>query len=121
MAGSGSERRRHTRIEVVKAIFVQVIPRGVLDSTDSPVLRCETVDVSVQGLRILVPEPIEPGSRLDIAVPEEDWIGNLELVGIARWLQEADNGRGYWLGLELQDTDRENMEKWFKIVNTLRR
>lgn len=120
MAQRGTDRRRHARIEVVRAIFIQVVPRGVAGPGESPVIRCETVDVSVQGLRVLVPEPIEPGSRLDIAVPEADWIGNLELVGEARWLQEADSGNGYWLGLELQDTDRENMEKWFKIVNTLR-
>jgi len=115
-----TDRRRHTRIDLVRAIFIQVVANDGRQRADDAVIKCETVDVSVQGLRLLVPEPIEPGSQLDIAVPEEGWIENLELVGKARWIQKAATGEGYWLGLELQDTDRENMEKWFRIVNTLR-
>ncbi|MDZ7783680.1 MAG: PilZ domain-containing protein [Halioglobus sp.] len=115
-----TDRRRHARVDLVRAIFIQVVAKDGRQRADDPVIKCETVDVSVQGLRLLVPEPIEPGSRLDIAVPEEGWIENLELVGKARWIQQAATGEGYWLGLELQDTDRENMEKWFRIVNTLR-
>ncbi|MDX1734666.1 MAG: PilZ domain-containing protein [Halioglobus sp.] len=115
----GAERRRHTRIEVVKAIFLQALPRGIGRAAEGPVIKCETVDVSIKGLRLLVPEPIAIGTRVQLAVPDENWVENLELVGEARWLQEADDGRGYWLGLELQDTNRDNMEKWFKIVSKL--
>lgn len=116
-----TDRRRHARVDLVRAIFIQVAAKGGRQRTDDRVIKCETVDISVQGLRLLVPEPIEPGSQLDIVVPEEGWIENLELVGEARWIQEAETRDGYWLGLELQDTDHENMKKWFKVVNTLRR
>ena len=73
----------------------------------------------MKGLCLLVPERVEPGSQLHLAVPEEGWIENLELTGEARWLREAEDGEGYWLGLELEDTHRENMEKWFNIVTDL--
>ena len=114
-----SEKRRHERIAIAKSIYLEVVPRGVVRNRQAAVMKCEAVDVSVKGLRLLVPSEITPGSILNIAVPEEGWIENLELVGEARWVQKADTREGYWLGLELRDTHRENMEKWFKVVSLL--
>ena len=88
---------------------------------DNQILRCETLDVSVSGLRIWIPEPISEGSTLNIAAPMEDWKENLELVGKAKWVKKADKADkpGFWVGLELMDSSRENMEKWLKVVYRL--
>ncbi|GEM_PF-2442975 len=114
------ERRRQERYEVVQAIFIEVVHPGNHRESDNEILRCETVDVSKQGLRIFSSEPIEPGTPLNIAVPQEGWIENLELSGESRWVTEAEGREGYWVGLELQDTSRDNMAKWFIIVSKLR-
>lgn len=113
------ERRGHERLCVVQAIFVEVSPGGGRRGGDSKVIRCETVDVSVAGLRLLVPEPIAAGSTLDIAVPMSDWQDNLELVGEAKWCHAARGKPGFWVGIELKDTTRENMEKWCIVVHQL--
>jgi PilZ domain len=104
---------------VVKAIFIEVMPPKNQRREPSTIIRCETVDVSVKGLCVLVSEPVEPGRDLNIAVPEEGWVENLELTGVSRWIKPAEDSEGHWLGLELQDTDRDSMEKWFQIVNDL--
>lgn len=111
------DRRQHPRIDVVKAIFIEVVRRG--GRADDAIMRCEAVDVSVGGLRLYVPAAIEPGSTLNLAVPMEDWKENLELVGEARWCQSAHDGDGYWVGLELKDTTHDNMERWCKVVHQL--
>ena len=72
-----TDRRKHERIEVVQAIFIEVVNRGSRREADNPVIRCETVDISVGGLKLLVPEVVQPGSRLNLAVPMEDWKENL--------------------------------------------
>jgi hypothetical protein len=113
------DRRRYARIGVVKAIFIEIMPPKNQRHAPSTIVRCETVDVSVKGLCVLVSEPVEPGRELHIAVPEEGWVENLELTGVSRWLRDAEDSEGYWLGLELHDTDKDNMEKWFQIVNDL--
>ena len=46
---------------------------------------------------------------------------NLELVGEAKWVREAGDRAGYWVGLELQDSSREDMEKWFRVVKRLQK
>ena len=69
--------------------------------------------------RIYVTQLIAQGSQLNIAVPMEDWKDNLELVGEAVWVKPVEKGKGFWVGLELRDSNRENMQKWFKVVHSL--
>jgi len=114
-----SDRRRHQRIEVVKAIFIEVVNRRSRHESENTILRCETVDVSLSGLKIYVTQLIAHGSQLNIAVPMEGWKENLELVGDAVWVRPVEKGQGYWVGLELRDSNRENMAKWFKVVHSL--
>ena len=114
-----TDRRKHQRIEVVKAIFIEVVTRTVRGQSDNTIIRCETVDVSVSGLRVYVTQAIAKGSTLNIAVPMEDWKENLELVGEAVWVKPLETGEGFWVGLELRDSNLENMRKWFKVVHTL--
>jgi PilZ domain len=114
-----TDRRKHQRIEVVKAIFIEVVNRKGRGESDNTIIRCETVDVSVSGLRIYVTQAIAKGSTLNIAVPMEDWKENLELVGEAVWVKPLETGEGFWVGLELRDSNLENMRKWFKVVHTL--
>ena len=114
-----TDRRRHQRIEVVKAIFIEVVSRTGRSESDNTIIRCETVDVSVSGLRIYVTQPIAKGSKLNIAVPMDDWKENLELIGEAVWVKPLETGEGFWVGLELRDSNLENMKKWFKVVHTL--
>lgn len=114
-----TDRRMHERVDVVQAIFIEVVSKGSRSETDNAVIRCETVDVSVGGLKILVPEEIATGSRLNLAVPMNDWKENLELVGEAMWIRPAEGKPGFWVGLELKDSSREDMEKWCRVVHTL--
>ena len=119
MAQDYTDRRKYQRIEVVKAIFIEVVGKRSRNESDNTIIRCETVDVSVGGLRIYVTQLIAQGSQLNIAVPMDDWKENLELVGKAVWVKPVEKGEGFWVGLELGDTNRENMDKWFKVVHTL--
>ena len=119
MAQNYTDRRKYQRIEVVQAIFIEVVSRRRRPESENTIIRCETVDVSVGGLKIYVPQAIAQGSRLNIAVPMEGWKENLELVGEAMWIKPVEDGEGFWVGLELRDSNRDNMEKWFKVVHSL--
>lgn len=114
-----NDRRKHPRVEVERAIYIEVVQPGRRSEAHNTVLRCETVDVSVAGLRIWVPENVPAGSKLNIAVPMNEWKENLELIGKVMWSRPAENQSGFWLGLELEDSSREDMEKWFRAVHFL--
>lgn len=114
-----AERRKHQRVDVERAIYIEVVTRDTRSEAHSNIIRCETLDVSIGGLRVWVPTPIKQGSKLNIAAPLEDWKESLELVGEAMWVKEADDREGYWVGLALKDSSREDMERWFKVVHRL--
>ncbi len=114
------DRRRHERIGIVKEIYLEVVQYGSRTEADNPIFRCETLDVSFSGLRLQVPEMIPPQTTVNIATSMGDWIENLELVGETKWVQSAGEDQGFWVGLELQETSRENMERWFKVVQSLK-
>jgi hypothetical protein len=113
------DRRKHQRVEVVQAIFIEVVRRRSKSESENTIIRCETADVSVGGLKIYVQQPIAQGSRLNIAVPMDGGKENLELAGEAMWIKPADGVEGYWVGLDLRDSNRDNMEKWFRVVHSL--
>ena len=119
MTYDNNDRRKHPRVDVERAIYIEVVKPGSRSEAHNTVLRCETVDVSVAGLRIWVAENVPARSKLNIAVPMDEWKENLELAGKVMWAREAEGQSGYWLGLELEDSSREDMEKWFKVVQFL--
>jgi c-di-GMP-binding flagellar brake protein YcgR len=120
MAGDIIDRRKHPRFNVEKAIYIEVVRRGSRSEADNTIIRCETLDVSAGGLRVAVPMRIPERSILNIAVPMGDWDESLELIGEAMWVRPADNNKGYWVGLALKDSNREDMAKWFKVVHSLK-
>lgn len=120
MRSGYEERRKHPRYEVGKAIYIELISRDGRSEADNTIIRCNTLDISVGGLRIWVPDAVPAGCAVNIAVPAEEWKENLELAGKVMWVKAADTGTGFWVGLELEDTTRENMEKWFKVVQLMK-
>ena len=120
MSYNYTERRQHQRVDVEKAIYIEVVGRGVQSEAHSNIIRCETLDVSVGGLRVWVPTPIKQGSTLNIAAPMEDWTESLELLGEAMWVREAGDREGLlgWPGTEgLQSRRHGKMVKSGLQVN----
>ena len=114
------DRRQHPRMSFQKAIYIEVMQRGQIRDTHADVMRCETVDVSVSGLKVFVPREVPANSLLHIAAHTDDWQESLELKGVARWCAPTADKQGYWLGLELMDANSEAMHKWFMVLQRLR-
>ena len=114
-----TDRRKHPRISVVRAIYIEVVSPGFRRESEHTILRCETVDVSVGGLLVRVPQAIPSGTTLNIGAPLGDWTEELELVGTAQWSKPVENSDEYWVGLELRDSTEEDMRKWFTVVARL--
>ena len=120
MAYEQNNRRKHPRFSVKKVIYLEVVSRDSRSEADNTIFLCNTLDISMGGLRVWVQDPVAEGSKVNIAVPEDEWKENLELAGQVMWSKKAGDKPGFWLGLELDDTTRENMEQWFKVVQRLK-
>jgi PilZ domain-containing protein len=114
-----SDRRKHERKNVVHDIYVEVAKRGVRSEAHTTIFKCETVDVSSSGLKIISPQAIAIGATLNIAVPMQNWQDNLEFIALAKWSQELEDKDGFWIGLELQQESEEKTQNWLNVVQQL--
>jgi hypothetical protein len=119
VATVADERRRHPRYFVERAIYVEVIEPGSAPDAEHRMLRCETVDVSVSGLRLWAPEAVPVGSVLNIFAELEEWQADLTLAGEVIWVADAEDGYGHWIGFALQDASAQDMRRWKAVVENL--
>ncbi len=120
MSDDVRNRRKHERVSAQVAIFIEVVGGRGLTEAHNTIFRCETLDISAKGLKVWVPLLIPKGCTLNIAVPGEDLIDNLELVGECMWVQKAQGKSGYWVGLQLKDSSSDHMQRWFKIAHQMK-
>jgi hypothetical protein len=113
------DKRRHERKNVVHDIYVEIAKRGVRSEAHTTIFKCETVDVSSSGLKIISPEDIPADTTLNIAVPMQNWQDNLEFTALAKWSQELEEKDGFWIGLELQEESEEKTQNWLNVVQQL--
>ncbi|MEH6589613.1 MAG: PilZ domain-containing protein [Halioglobus sp.] len=114
-----SDRRRHERKNVVHDIYVEVAKRGVRSEAHTTIFKCETVDVSSSGLKLISPQDIAIGATLNVAVPMQNWQDSLEFIALVKWSQELEEKDGFWIGLELQQESEEKTVNWLNVVKQL--
>lgn len=114
-----SDRRRHERKNVVHDIYVEVAKRGVRSEAHTTIFKCETVDVSSSGLKLISPQDIAIGATLNVAVPMQNWQDSLEFIAQVKWSQELEEKDGFWIGLELQQESEEKTVNWLNVVKQL--
>ena len=115
------DRRKHERVNVARAIYLEVVSYGSRSEADNLIYRCETIDVSKGGLCLLVPQHIPPGRTVNIAAPLGEGKESVELVGESIWSRPTDSGDGHWVGLQLQTDGSQDMDRWVWIVQRLKR
>lgn len=119
MLYDGKDRRKYERINTKVPVFIETVVGHGYAETGNILFRCETLDISAQGLKVWVPLHIPQGGVLNISVPGDDLTGNLELVGESIWVENSEVKSGYWVGLELKDTSPELMKNWFNIAHQM--
>ena len=112
-----SEEKRHSgRTHRTGAIFIEV---AADEEQQNRIVICHSFDVSPDGLRVSLDEPIDTGTILQLGadlVPGRD---PLYLVGEVRWSEPREPGPGYWVGFELIDSADTDIEAWRELQPSL--
>lgn len=108
-----NEHRVETRLELEETIFIEVLA----SSDDSPgnVLMCNSLDLSANGLQVVVDEEIIPGSIFRLCVDLKD-AEPIFLVGEVKWARPDVNSGGYRLGFLLFESDDTDIQRWKEVV-----
>jgi len=102
----GNEYREETRIEQEETIFIEM-----LSGESNDVIMCTSLDLSANGLQVVVDSdiPLESILRLCIDIPDKDPIF---LVGEVMWKRPDPDSDGIRLGFLLFESDDSNIEEW---------
>ena len=108
-----NEHRVETRLSLQETIFIEVLASDV--STPGSVIMCNSLDLSANGLQVVLDEEITSGSifRLCIDMQQNDPIF---LVGEVKWKRPDPDGEGFRIGFLLFEPDDTDIARWKRLV-----
>ena len=111
-----NEHRVETRLELQETIFIEVLTSDL--STPGSVIMCNSLDLSANGLQVVLDDEITSGSifRLCIDMQQNDPIF---LVGEVKWKRPDPEGEGYRIGFLLFESDDTDIARWKHLLADL--
>jgi len=106
--------RVETRVEVQETVFIEVLASPD-PSEDSSVILCNSLDLSANGLQVVVDKPIPSGSilRLCVDMKTEEPIF---LVGEVKWQRPDEASEGSRIGFLLFESDDTDIQRWKDLI-----
>ena len=113
MSDAGNH-RIETRIEVQETVFIEVLASSS-PTEDSSVILCNSLDLSANGLQVVVDRDIPSGAilRLCVDLKDEDPIF---LVGEVKWQRPDDESDGTRIGFLLFESDDTDIVRWKELI-----
>ena len=96
------ERRAHPRIQRCEAVALKIVFSSKDPHALGKSITGETIDVSVSGLRLALPEPLTVDSTVDLKVVLKPDYMEYFLSAKVRWCNAMDDG-SYQIGVQLQE------------------
>lgn len=111
-----TENRRHPRQPQKEKLFVQAHFVADDPSLSGLTLPCSSTDISPEGVRTRLPQPLEPGTRLELWVKLAKSSHHFLLLGEVRW-SNATAEQEYETGIQLVDAEHTDFPLWQTLFN----
>ena len=104
-----NEHRIETRVDKQETIFIEILSSST--ESDGSVVMCTTLDLSANGLQVIVDNEIDVNSilRLCVDLPNMD---PLFLVAEVKWKRADPENEGFRLGFLLFETEDSDIVDW---------
>lgn len=104
------ERREEVRMNIGAEIFIECVSAEPGEGRNAEVLRCEAVDVSANGMQVMVERQLIQGAihTLVVEVFRSDEV--YRLTSEVKWVVKKDDG--YLIGLALFDSEDTEIIDW---------
>ena len=108
--------RVETRLDLEETIFIEVIASD--SKSAGTIVMCNSLDLSANGLQVIVDEEISIGSILRLCIDLRD-AEPIFLVAEVKWQRpDADTG-GFRIGFLLFESDDTDIQRWKELVAEL--
>jgi hypothetical protein len=108
-----SNNRRFLRLPVESRVFIELESPPPGSIAPGKVARCETLEVSRNGLRARLNESVTVGAILQIGVELPGSNEPFYLVAQVRWRMQDKDRPGHWIGgFEILNAQGSDIEQW---------
>lgn len=107
-----AERRRNERLHRRESVSVQIVLPDSQGDSRSQVLETVTVDISREGIRLLMAAPLEQNRILDLCIEIEGQSRRFLLIGETCWCRYSDLEQMHEVGLQIMDGDGTDYPAW---------
>jgi hypothetical protein len=114
-----NERRDGPRIPRKEAVSVELRAADPDGPVTPQVVATETMDVSADGLRMILPHPVVPDCLFEMCVQVEGDPRPFLLTGESRWCRPAGGGR-YEAGFRIHDGVGTDYSAWSALFSDVR-
>jgi hypothetical protein len=111
--------RNEARILSEVTIFVETYSSPDDEPTPPNIVISKTLDLSANGLQMIMDHPLAEGSILQLCVDFGLKQPRFHLIGEVRWVRKTPDGRHYLTGFQLLDSEGCGIEEWKNSVATL--
>jgi hypothetical protein len=105
------ERRGHSRLTRRELLSIELRPNGKTDGAPT-VVSTRTIDVSADGLRILLPAPVRPDCLFDFCIEVKGHPQRFLLTGEVRWCRPLAGENKYEAGLLIHNGEGTDYPHW---------
>ncbi len=105
--------QRHTRKEDA---YLELTQYGKQGDYLQKVIACETVDLSAQGLKVYMSEPVEQGLITDVLVEISGQEGRFFLTAEVKWISPSGDDGWYFAGFQIFEAENTDYESWAKMI-----
>ena len=105
--------RIETRIDLEETIFIEIIASDMSDT--GIIIMCNSLDLSANGLQVIIDEEISLGSILRLCIDLKD-AEPIYVVGEVKWKRPDEETGGWRIGFLLFEADDTDIQRWKEFV-----
>ena len=112
---SANDKRQELRLDSDDTVFVELSELAVDQTVQSRIAICEVLDISANGLRVVMDEapPLHSILRICVQLAERDQ--RLYLAAETKWIKPESDG-GFQIGFSLFESDETDIEAWKRLI-----
>ncbi|HQQ64425.1 MAG TPA: PilZ domain-containing protein [Pseudomonadales bacterium] len=111
-------KRGEARIYSEVTVFVETFSAPSGEALNNNILISKTLDLSANGIQVVMDRPIHLGSILQLCISfgDED---RFYLVGEVRWVAKSADNEHFLVGFQLLESDNSHIENWKHKVSAM--
>jgi len=110
------EDRVDTRVEIEATIFIEILASD--SNNASNVLICNSLDLSANGLQVVVDDEMPAGSIFRLCIDLKD-ADPIFLVAGVKWQRPDPETEGFRIGFSRFESNDTDIERWKALVSDM--